>query len=303
MAKPNSGSVFDDILVKFSSDEDRATFQELAERNSELKESVLRQSDYSRRLNEFNTKIGALEQEVTPWRGWREQYWDEAAGKTKKELEYEQQLESTKAEKERLEALVEFGGGDMDFNELETWGKKFKETNGLVDKTVIDGKAKELTDYVNGVNQFTAQASVDTQWLNMKHQKEFGDPFDPRDFLKAANDKGRLDLRDFYEKDFVLDARNKKRDENHAAEIKRVQTEKDEAIAKMQQETDAKLDRMRSMSPSGSPTDSGEGSMSEMQKTLMGMPKDDKAPETTGPIGGGSAAAMAAAQYRETGSV
>jgi hypothetical protein len=149
---------------------------------------------------------------------------------------------------------------------------------------------------------FIASAAGSLAYLTLKHKDEFGEILDPQPLLEAANEKNALNLREFYEKDWVVEARHKKMEASHAAEIKRLQEQKDQEVAKIKQEADERLARM-APSPSGSPTDGGEGSMSAMQRHMLGI-KDDKDPKIPeGPIGGGSAAAAAAAQYRETGSV
>jgi len=305
MAKNGSKSAFDEILEKFGSDEDRTTFLGLAEKLPDLKESLLRQSDYSRAMEENRQKLITL----SKWDSWANDNWvpdkeDPSKGYTKRELQALNEAEELKAEKERLAQLVEFGGigdNEMDFAEIEKWGKEFVGKQGFVTQESIDKEKKQLLEYANGLNQFTARAAVDVPYLNQKHAKEFGDLFDPQDFLKAANEKNRTDLRDFYEKEYVVEARQNKMKEAFEAEKKQLVDQYESKIQTEKQLAEERLHRVSGAN--ASPTDGGESSMSPLQKNLMGI-KDDKADDIpTVPLGTGSAAAVAAARFRETGTV
>ena len=72
MAKRNNVSAFDEILEKFSDEGDRTTFQGLAERYPEIKDGLLRQSDYSRRMSEIDNSI----KELDSWKQWGAENWD-----------------------------------------------------------------------------------------------------------------------------------------------------------------------------------------------------------------------------------
>ena len=301
MAKRNNVSAFDEILEKFSDEGDRTTFQGLAERYPEIKDGLLRQSDYSRRMSEIDNSI----KELDSWKQWGAENWDADRKMTKREAEQAQKLEELTSEKERLAQLIEFGGlggDDMNFDELEKWGKTFTDKQGFVTASTVQAEKTNLERRMDAKDAFIASAAGSLAYLTLKHEKEFGEILDPQPLLEAANEKNALNLREFYEKDWVVEARQKKMADSHAAEIKRLQEQSAQEVAKIKQEADERLARM-APSPSGSPTDGGEGSMSAMQRHMLGI-KDDKDPKIPeGPIGGGSAAAAAAAQYRETGSV
>jgi hypothetical protein len=190
VAKKAGVSAFDEILGSFGSDEDREAFSGLAERNPRIKEYGLRESDYTRFMNENGEKIKELE----GWQTWRAQNWDEDRKMTKAEAAKETRLQELQEEKERLERQVAFGGlggEDMNFAQLEgdlgNWAKE----KGFVTQDVVKAKEEEF----RGVNQWVLTASVHVPYLNQKHKDEFGELFDPDEFLKEATAKQRFDLR------------------------------------------------------------------------------------------------------------
>lgn len=300
MAKSKAPSAFDEILSVFQSDEDRLAFTGLADRYPAIKEYGLRQSDYSRSMQEMDHEKDYLNR----WKSWEQENWDGAKGMTKGEVEKAQQLEALQAEKDRLSQLIEFGsGGEMDFAELEKWGKDFREKNNLVSSDIILKEKKALEDKMNALNLFTAQAAVEVPFLNRRYEKEFGDQFDPQQFLKDANEKGRTNLREFYD-EWTREARDKKTTESHRLEMERLREETTQQIAKQKEQADAELARLRGMSPGGSPTDGGEA-ISSMKAALLGIKTDkDNTDDAPGAVlGGGGIAAVAAQRFRETGSV
>lgn len=309
MAKQKGGSAFDELIEKLG-DDDRNTFTALADRNPFLKEYGLRQDEFSRRQGELTDKVKKLES----WEQWENNHWvwdkeDPNIGHTKAELAAMQRAEALEAEKERLAALVEFGGeGEMTFQELEQKFDEFSKTKKFVSQDDVIKERDALYQQAKDLNGYTAYAAGELPYLLMKHKEEFNEILDPKKFLAEANSKNRLDLREFYENEFVRAARDKKVTDGHQAEIERLKAESNAAIDKVKQEAAALADRARGMSPMGSPTDSGESSMSPMQRHILGMGADEKANQEAldkaqVTEGGSIIAALAAKQFLETGKV
>lgn len=291
MAK-KSVSAFDDLLLTFADEADRQTFNQLAERNPEVLNYGMRQSDYSRRLDEVKDELEDLEK----WRAWRRDHYDQEHKMTKTELEKTQQLEALAAEKERLESklLLEGGGGDMDFEQLEAWGKEFVTKRGIVTTETLKTKEKELTDFVSGMNAFTNEASLIVPFLNRRHEKEFGEMFNPKAFLKEAVDKGHFgDLETFYEKDYVAEARTKKMRSDYDLELKK----KNDELAAERERAD-KAERAAAAGQGGSPVDVDGSTMGAFQRNYLGLNKEKDgsgAPEVE--LGEGGIAAYAAREF------
>ena len=295
MAKTNV-SAFDELLDSFSDPSDRQTFEGLASRNPKVKEYGLRQSDYSRKLNEHNEDLTELNQ----WRDWREKNWDDNQNTTKREIEKANELIRLQAERDELEAKIALGGlgGDMTFEELDSYFEK----KGVVTSGVLAEKEKAVNDLIVGTNRAMANAALMVPYLNQKHRDEFGELFDPREFLKEANDKGRFDLAEYYENDFVAQKRQAKLHKDHEDEIARLKAEADDREKKAKEEGREYADRARAMG-AGSPTDSEGASMGAFQRSYLGLNKKEEgsgAPEVA--LGEGGIAAYAAREWVNKGS-
>jgi hypothetical protein len=289
VAKQNV-SAFDELLTTFSTEEDRQAFSTLAERNPAVREFGMRKSDYSRKLDELRDDID----ELGKWRSWREQHWDAEHEMTKAELAKQKALEATQEEKERLESqlLLEGMGGDMG-SSFEDFDKFLKE-KGVITAADLQGKEKELQDYVAGVNRFSMTASLRVPYLNAKHAKEFGDMFDPDEFVKTAVRQGRFeDMDKFYEEQYATPARTEKQRRESEATLKA----KDEELATERAKREA-AERTAASVAGGAPVDTDGSTMGALQRRYLGLDKKEEgsgAPEVE--LGEGSIATYAAREF------
>jgi hypothetical protein len=192
----------------------------------------------------------------------------------------------------------------MTFEELEKWGEGFMKKAGidpgkLVTTDTLKSKEAELAEYVKNLNGFTAKAALQVPYLNREHEREFGSQFDPEEFLKQATEKQRFDLKDFYEKDFVVEKRQAKRDADHKAEIDLLKAEAEAREKKAMEAAEERMARMQSMGPGGqSPADAEGPQMGAFQRKMLKMDKPGEgsgAPEV--PLGEGGIAAFAAREF------
>ena len=143
MAKP-TGSAFDALLETFGTDEDRAQFQSLAERNPAVKQFGLRQDDYSRKLDAHDAEL----KELQGWREWREGNWDSTHKMTKAEKAKQDRLEALETEKAELEtkmAAMEIGGSDMTFEDVERIATEAMRKNGIDPNKFVPKEASGRT--------------------------------------------------------------------------------------------------------------------------------------------------------------
>jgi hypothetical protein len=219
------------VLESISDEEDRKALEGIGSKHRVLQDSVLAQSDYSRKMDEVRDKVTLADS----WKKWREENWLDSDSMTKAEKHKADQIAELQAERARLQAQVELGAGENDMtaeelaNLLDT---RIKE-RGLVGQSdldkVIGDKTTELQEFVKGTLGFSSQASLVVPYLNQKHQQEFGELFDPVEFVKEATSKQRYDLKDYYDKEFVQGKREAKQ-----------KSEFDAQKAKWQEEADAK---------------------------------------------------------------
>ncbi len=300
---------FTDLLATFSDEADRKAFEELGNKNPKIRESVLRQSDYSRKMDEVRDQLAELQK----WKDWRTKHWDPEKQLTKREIANFERMEQLEAEKEQLEERLltqNLGhtGDDMTLEQLNQWGETFAKNKGMVTKadleSTIKAKETELQNFVNNQvktqAQFETYASLTVPELNIRHTKEFGDPFDSEAFLKEATEKGRFNLKDFYETSFVVGRRSEKLKADHTAELERVKTESEAKVAAAQAELEAAKQRAANMGPNGLiPTDNEGSQMGPLQRKFLKMdekpPEEGKAPEV--PLGEGGIAAFAAKKF------
>jgi hypothetical protein len=300
MPKKTSVSAFDDIISQFGDDEDKSTFLGLAEKHPFIKEYGMRQSDYSRQLNENKEKLALADE----WNGWKSNHWDDEAQMTKQQKAAVDEAARLKQEKEDLEsriAVMGSGGDEVTFEELEKFGTKLMSEKGLITKADMDAKEAELKGYVTGVNGFMTKAAVTVPYLNAKHQQEFGEMFDPDDFIKVATEKQRYDLKDFYEKDYVVEKRQANIEARHKAAIDKVNADAEVKITEANKRAEEIAARVAGMGAGGmNPSDDGGSAMGGFQKRYLELDKAEAtntAPEV--PLGQGAVAAFAAAKWRQ----
>jgi hypothetical protein len=302
MAKP-TGSAFDALLETFGTDEDRAAFQSLAEKNPKVKEFGLRQDDYSRRLDQNRAEL----EELQAWRTWKDGNWDSDHKMTKAEKAKQDKLEALEAEKAELEtkmAAMEVGGSDMTFEDVERIATEAMKKSGIdpakfVSTNTLDDRVKEAETYIKNLNAYTADAAILVPYLNAQHQKEFGEMFNPKDFLKAATEAKTTDLEAFYQT-FTADTRMKRMQADADAKVKAAQADADAKVAEAQKKADEAVNRLQGMGPQGqNPSDTEGPQMGPLQRKMLGLdvPKEgeSKAPET--PLGEGGVAQFAAREF------
>lgn len=301
MAKKQSVSAFDEIITLFGDDEEKSTFLGLAEKYPQIKEYGLRQSDYSRHMNDSKVKLDLADE----WNNWKSENWIDEAKMTKQQKAAVDEAARLKQENEGLEsriALLGSGGDDMTFEQLEQFGKDLISKNGIVTKADIEAKQKELEGFVKGFDGVMAKTALTVSFLNQKHDREFGEPFDPDDFVKEAAEKGANDLKDFYENQFVAGKRRERITAQHQAELDRIKSESAVEIAKAKEQADAIAARIQGMGTGGmNPSDDGGSVMGAFQKQYLKLDQtqtdNSKAPDV--PLGDGGVAAFAAAKWRQ----
>jgi hypothetical protein len=288
-----TANAFEEILSTFSSDEDRQAFTSLAERNPQIREYGLRQADYSRVINENRDSL----EELKGWKKWEEQNWDREAKTTKAEAELARELESERRAKAELEKQIAFGdlGGDVNFADIEGDLNKFLETKGVVTKDLFQQKEQEFRT-VQGASM---TAALVVPYLNQKHQNEFGELFNPAEFVSEAVKKGRFDLEDYYDKDFVVPKREAQRAKKHQEEMSRIQAEAEAKVAAAQKEADERVARVQGMGPAGGPTDADGPQMGAFQRNYLKVPEEGTAVPANSELGQGTVAAIAAREWRQ----
>lgn len=296
---------FEQLLATFADDADRKAFEDLSSKNPKLKESVLLRSDYSRRMDEVKDQIDQLNQ----WNDWRAKHWDAEKKMTKREVEKISQIEALETEKAQLEEKLlthnpTAQGDDVTFDQLNQWGEQFAKNKNIITKAdlekVVGDKEKELQQYVKTQNQFETYAALVTPELNLRHMKEFGEPFKAKEFIKDATEKGQFNLEEFYDNSYVRAKREAKITADHTAELERVKAEAATAVQAAKDEAAAAAQRAAGMGPNGlTPTDNEGSQMGPMQRKFLKQdekpPEEGKAPDV--PLGEGGLAAFAAKKW------
>ena len=272
----------------------------LAEKFPKLRESVLAQADYSRRMDEVRDKVNLADQ----WTKWRQDNWLENERKTKAEAARDTRISELERDLEAARQAALATGDEMTFEQLNQALEKFQSDKGIVTKNDLDkwgtDKEKSLTDYIKGNNQIFGRMAVDVPYIMARHSAEFGEVLDPDPVIKAAAEKGNYNLRDFYERDFVVERREKARTDKHAAELKKIQDEADAKVKAAQEEAERLKTQMTGATGTGNPVDMGTADMGPLQRQMQ-MPAadnsggDQKPPDA--PLGEGSIAAFAARQF------
>lgn len=300
MAKSKSVSAFDEIITQFGDDEDKSTFLGLADKYPSIKEYGMRQSDYSRQLNENKEKLALAEE----WNSWKSEHWLDDAKMTKQQKAAVEEAARLKQEKEELESRIATmgpGGDEVTFEQLEQFGKKLITDNNIVTKAEMDAEAAKLQGFVTGANGYMTKAALTVPYLNAKHQQEFGEMFDPDDFIKVATEKQRYDLKEFYEKDYVVEKRQANIEARHKAAIDKVNADAEVKIAEANRKAEEIAARVAGMGANGmTPSDDGGSAMGGFQRKYLELDKaekNDAVPDV--PLGQGSVAAYAAAKWRQ----
>ncbi|NJL72282.1 MAG: hypothetical protein HC888_12215 [Candidatus Competibacteraceae bacterium] len=258
-------NAFDELLSKISAEEDRNALKSLGEKIPELRDGVLRQADYSRKMDEFRSK----EQQLQQWNQWANDNWDPNAKMTKAEAI---QL----AEIQRLQDLVNSGGDSLDQEQLDRALESYARSKGVVTQDVLDAKLKaKEEEFTNRLTEVNARAAAFTSGvlpMTVKHFQEFGEVLDTNKMFEQAQKEGVTDLGHAYDR-FVAP----RREERQKAEFDRQLAEAKEA---------GKQEALQAIG-GRNPIDDGAPEMGIYQQKAMGMVKEDAAsrvvPDTIDP--------------------
>lgn len=245
-------NAFEELISSLTDEGDRKVLETLGSKYPTLKEGVLRQSDYSRKLDEFKReKADALQwkQKLDEWDQWKQDNWDEEHGMTK----------AQKFALDEVERLKELGGEDMDFAKLADWTGNFVKEKGLIDKTTLEATLSEKEKQINSGFEGHAYVSAKIPHLIVKHLKEFDEVLDPQDVLKKAGETKEYDLDRVYE-GMVSERREKIKAERLNAQI--------EEAKKAGFEEGKKLANQNTPMPS--PTDQGSPELRTLQDRVLG---------------------------------
>lgn len=225
-------NAFDELLESITEEPDRKALSEIAAKVPELKNSVLRQSDYSRNMDalqkekrELQTQIDSLQR----WESWaKENYVYDGRGKgkgaTKRELEIERQLADARKQMSELEQQIQVGG-EVTYEQLGEHFRKLKADNGLATRedveaattnvrTEVGATAKNFADAMNGYVGVTLELPT----LVVKHQQEFGEVLDTKALWETVTKGNYPSIGKAYD-DFIGPRRKEKQDADHKAEI------------------------------------------------------------------------------------
>ncbi len=292
-------NAFDNVLESLSEDTRKAV-TELAEKEPKLKDMMLAQSDYSRRMDEVKSKVDMADQ----WKAWRDNNWVEDKKMTKAELVKQERLEALERDLEAARTAALGTGEDMTFDQLTQWSTKFLQDNKIVTGDALEqrlnAKAKDLEAYVKGGQEALGNAAIEVPYLIAKHQQEFGEILDPKPLIASAVEKGQFDLREFYEKNWVIERRTKAMQDKHTAEMAKLEGERVKAVEARDAAEEARKAALLGATGQGSPADMGGPSMGPLQKQFVGEQKaPDGSAAPSGALGDNSIAAFAARQYMQ----
>lgn len=217
---------------------------------------------------------------------WAETEWDYEHNMSRREYQQEQEIAVLTAK------TINQKDSAMELNELnEHLGKYIKE-NGLMTKAEYEaGITAKETSFNQELNLVSTLATR-IPYLNAKYQKDFGDVFDPDEFVTKANEKGyarfgKEGLDKFYD-EFTADKRAAK-----------AQAEMDAKIAEAREEGRKAALKETHMGPTGQmPTLDGSPEMGHFEAKLKGGNRAPAEGQTSAPpdaeLGRGTIARFAA---------
>lgn len=295
-------NAFEDLLESIPDEEDRKALATLGGKYKEVKDGVLRQSDYSRKMNDLSEEKKGVQadlEQLSNWRAWRRDNWDDTTDTTKEERAAQERISELNQELDLLKSAQESG---MNFEEVQAYVDKQMEKRGTVTKDYLEkefrGKLVDKEFYQKDVDQklnaYTANMGYiyeETTPMMFQHYKEFDEVLKPAEVLKYANEHGIKDLNKAYEA--MVSPRR--------GEIsKKVQ---EEAITKAREEGRLEALKNQAMGPNGRlPTDSGVPTMGHLEQKIRGAKladgdHKDEIPEEI-KLGSGVGATVAA-KYRQ----
>jgi len=235
---------FDSLLEKIEDEERRRNFEAILSEEQglaeELKGGLLRQEEFSRKMNEVSAQAKEAEElqrrfeslaqeyqqtkeKLEEWNQWYEEAWDTERRTTKAHARAMDELEAARQKIAELETMVEAG----DEMTLEDLNKRFNELiqqyGVLTRKELEEGKFvtdEKLRQALGYWGLSAEEVLADLETTADRHKDEFGEILDRSKLLQFAREK-KLPLNQAYE-EFVKDQREaaqKKREEERAKEI------------------------------------------------------------------------------------
>lgn len=248
---------FDALLEKLGDANDTSVLQSLASKYPVLKESVLMQSDYSRKMDEVRDKLKEAEvnaQALKGWETWRDENYDDSAKATKAEIALRAQLQE---QQEKLNAIE---GNEMTAEQMQAHLDSLLAGKGYMPKSdvekVLAEKSKEFEDRLYGVTSLVSALVP----LSTKHFQEFGEPLDTEQMFKIGNEKKLTDPASAYEA-MVAPRRAERMTQQHEEALKLAKEEgRKEAVKNLNLGENGRF-----------PSDTGEPVMSIVQRRHMGL--------------------------------
>lgn len=248
---------FDALLEKLGDANDTSVLQSLASKYPVLKESVLMQSDYSRKMDEVRDKLKEAEvnaQALKGWETWRDENYDDSAKATKAEIALRAQLQE---QQEKLNAIED---NEMTAEQMQAHLDSLLAGKGYMPKSdvekVLAEKSKEFEDRLYGVTSLVSALVP----LSTKHFQEFGEPLDTEQMFKIGNEKKLTDPASAYEA-MVAPRRAERMTQQHEEALKLAKEEgRKEAVQNLNLGENGRF-----------PSDTGEPVMSIVQRRHMGL--------------------------------
>ena len=288
---------FDDVIAAIKDETAKQALLKEAESNPEIKGGWLRQAEFSRKLNELDSRV----KYANDWDAWKTKEWDDALGMTKGEAKAFGMIRELETEnislKGKVETEVTFEDVQKEIDKMwdakskgvmteDTFSQKFG--GKFVDKDTYEKDVNaKLGNVLAGVEQLYGKTSQ----LAMKHMKEFDEIIDPLSIVEYANKNGVSDLNKAY--DMLVGPRREERTtESRKKEIE--EAEKRGEQKALQQQAMGVNGRM--------PTDNGAPEMGHLQNRLLKVKKEGDTPAVPDDVkmdGSGSLAHSVAAIYRQ----
>lgn len=267
-------NAFEELLDKIEEPEFKEVLTKAAEKYPDIKNNMLRQAEFSRKLNELDGKAKYAD----AWEKWKLDNWDDTVKMTKAEAEAQQRIREIEAENETLRQLQETG--DVTFEQLQSEVDKMvtaKTKGALTEEQFQQKYGSKLFDkaaYDQEINQRVTSwtAGRDDMYLKLyelgfKNKDEFGEILKPVDVIKFANDNKIQDLEVAYNQ-MVAPRRTEK--QNKDMELKLEAARKEGEIKGKQEAMMGVNGKM--------PTDSGAPEMSHLQERLLRQKDADSKP-------------------------
>jgi hypothetical protein len=286
-------NAFEELLESIPDETDRKAIADYGEKYKELKDGRLRQSEFSRRMNELAEEKKSHEADIGQlalWRDWRKTHWvddGEGGGMTAEEKEARDQLAQVNQELETLKAAQEAG---MTFDEVSQFIETDLKKRNVVTKADLDGRFVDKTAFRNTTDPKELKGKfVDASFykedsnerinsvangleyivehslpLMFQHKEEFGEIIKPRELITFMNENGFKDIDKAY--DVWVGPKRQ--------ELSKAKYEKD--LAEAEKRGEEKALKNNGLAVGGkNPADQGAPVMSHLQRRLT-MPKDQQ---------------------------